>query len=101
MQTTPAEVITVAGVIFAMVGGFIVRDRMVARSISDGDSKLHARIDKVKDEYVRRDDLSDHIIRIEKSVDAMKEEQRRANDEQRRTNDRIDKILAAVLKADK
>ncbi len=101
MQTTLVEIIGVGGIIVAMVGGFIVRDRMVARVISEGDGKLHARIDRVKDEYVRRDDLSDHIVRIEKSVDAMKEEQRRTNDEQRRTNERIDKILAAVLKADK
>ncbi len=101
METSLVEVITVAGIMAAMIGGFIVRDRMVARAITDGDGNLHARIDKVKDEYVRRDDLSDHIVRIEKSVDAMKEEQRRTNDEQRRTNDRIDKILAAVLKADK
>ena len=101
MQTILGEIISVGGIIVAMVGGFIVRDRMVVRAISEGDSKLHARIDKVKDEYVRRDDLSDHIVRIEKSVAAMKEEQRRTNDEQRRTNERIDKILAAVLKADK
>lgn len=94
MQTTLAEVITVAGVIVTMLTGYVVRDRMLARSISEGFSKLPACNGRDKGEYVRRDDLSDHIVRIEKSVDAMMEEQCR-------TNERIDKILAAVLKAEK
>lgn len=89
VETSIVEVISMAGVIAAMIGGFIARDRYITRTISEKVEKLHTRIDKVRDEHVRRDDLAGHIERFEKSVDEMKEEQRR-------TNERIDKILAKV-----
>lgn len=40
---------------------------------------LHERVNRVRDEYVRRDDLNDHLARIDKRFDDMAAEQRRAN----------------------
>ncbi|QDP56573.1 MAG: hypothetical protein GOVbin2380_8 [Prokaryotic dsDNA virus sp.] len=75
--------------LFSVIGGMIVRDRQVMKSINEGDEKLHERINKVQSEYVRRDDLNGHISSIEKSVHEMREEQRE-------TNRRIDALLTAM-----
>tara|TARA_Y100001973_G_scaffold106643_1_gene186059 strand:- start:7970 stop:8257 length:288 start_codon:yes stop_codon:yes gene_type:complete len=83
------------GIIIAaisLIGGIIVRDRQVMRAINEGDEKLHQRINRVSDTYVRRDDLNGHIQSIENTVNQMREEQRE-------TNRRIDALLAAMTKA--
>lgn len=54
------------------IGGLIVRDRNLHEHIDDGDDRLHARIDDLKDNYVRRDDLAAHVTRIERTVDEVK-----------------------------
>jgi len=88
------------------IGGVILRDRQVMQSIKDGDEaigqrlkesddKLHSRVDRVKDEYVRRDDLHAHIARIEKSVDEVKDGMREQRSEQQRTNERLDTTLTS------
>jgi uncharacterized membrane protein YhiD involved in acid resistance len=84
--------------VLAIVGGIILRDRQVMSTIQDGDDKLHHRINDTRDQYVRRDDLAQHIQRIEKTVDEMRIEMR----EQRRTNERLDSTLTghtAMLQA--
>lgn len=78
--------------VVALVGGIVLRDRQVLTMIKDGDDKLHERVGRVKDEYVRRDDLDQHIRRIEKSVEEMRNEMR----EQRRTNERLDTTLTGL-----
>lgn len=86
--------------VLAIVGGVILRDRQVMQTIKDGDDrlrdalgdgeeKLHDRVSKIKDEYVRRDDLASLVQRIEKTVDEMRGEMR----EQRRVNERLDTTL--------
>jgi len=77
--------------LISLIGGIIVRDRQVMKTIADGDDKLHQRINRVSDTYVRRDDLNGHITHIEQSVNQMREEQRE-------TNRRIDALLAAMTK---
>lgn len=77
--------------LFTAVGGLIVRDRQVMKSINDGDEKLHERINNVQANYVRRDDLNGHIQSIENNVRSMREEQRE-------TNRRIDAVLGALAK---
>ena len=49
------------GLLLAIAGGMVVRDRFVTKSIRDGDDQLHKRINEVKDVYVRRDDRNQHI----------------------------------------
>lgn len=85
-----------------LIGGMIVRDRQVHKSINEGDEKikqelykvadhLHARVTKVQEEYVRRDDMLQHIARIENSVDSMVRQQNE-------TNRRIDTLLTVLTK---
>lgn len=86
-------IIGIAIAVVSLVGGIIVRDRQVMRNIVEGDEKLHQRINRVQDTYVRRDDLNGHIQSIENTVNSMREEQRE-------TNRRIDALLAAMTKKD-
>lgn len=50
--------------------------RSLASRISQGNKDLHARVDAVKENYVRRDDLDDHIRRIESGIRDIKEDNR-------------------------
>lgn len=86
----------------ALIGGFLTRDRQIARLVKEGDDQLHERINRVKDEYVKRSDLDAHIIRLETSVKEMrsnlevsvKELRADARDHAKETNRRLDLILA-------
>lgn len=84
------------------VGGLIVRDRAVLAIIAAGDKAvrdeistelktLHERINKTRDEFVRRDDLDTHLKSIEQSISRM-------YDEQRQTNHRLDGFMTAMAK---
>lgn len=55
-------------------------------SIRDGDDKLHERVNRVRDEYVRRVDLDGHLARIDKKLDEM----------QKKQDDQARDILAAI-----
>jgi len=54
----------------AIIGAF----RSLAGRISQSNKDLHTRVDDVKEKYVRRDDLDNHIRRIEKGIDELKKE---------------------------
>lgn len=71
--------------IIALIGSF----RSLSASLKEGDDKLHDRINRVREDYVRRDDLDAHIDRLS---DGMKE----VKDESRETNKRLDQLLAAM-----
>ena len=73
----------------ALIGGIMVRDRQVMKTIEQGDQVLHGRINDVKEDYVRRDDLVSHVKPMETMVALLR-------DEQRATNRRIDKLLAIL-----
>jgi len=78
----------------ASVGGIIMRDRHVLKSISEGDEKLHVRINTFEKSFVRRADLNGHMQTIENMVNQMREEQRE-------TNQRIDRVLQLMIKNSK
>jgi len=89
--------------IVAIVGGLIARDRALMRQISDGDAavqklsdghvaNLHERINKTRDEFVRRDALDGHLARIDKNIAGMYAEQNE-------TNRRIDEFMATMVQA--
>lgn len=86
---------TVLGVISAvialvgMIGGLIIRDRQTMKAISDGDDKVHMRVDEIVKDYVQKDDLKDYLMPLSKSIQDLQEEQRA-------TARRIDQVLAAV-----
>lgn len=84
----------------ACIGGLIARDRYINAAITNGDKAVrdemtkdigvcHERINKTRDEFVRRDDLDGHLARIEKSIVGM-------HDEQKGTNKRIDEFMTAI-----
>ena len=50
------------------------------RSVGGRFAAVHGRIDKVKDDYVRRDDLDGHIQRIETNITDMRKEMQRNHD---------------------
>lgn len=100
--------IGLAGLVLAIVGGVIARDRAIvrmihtnhdetAKAIKEGDDRLHERINETRDDmsnsYVKRTDLDGHLQRIEKSVTEMRQEMRA---ERRDTNKRLDAVLAAI-----
>lgn len=47
--------------------------------IKDGDDKLHERINRVRDEYVKRIDLDGHLGRIDQTLREMRDEWREMN----------------------
>lgn len=98
--------------VIALVGGVVMRDRAVLTKITDGDTStrkevsevvrelsrqhdehvaaLYERINKTRDEFVRRDDLDGHLSRIEKNIVGMR-------DELRENNHRMDEFMKIVL----
>lgn len=88
--------------VIAIFGAAVARDRALQSQISNGDEAakkaaqdeakiLHERINKTRDEFVRRDDLDTHMKRLE-------DLHRMVYDEQKRTNERLDGFMAAVAK---
>lgn len=71
-------------------------DRL-ATAIKDGDDQLHERVNRVRDEYVRRVDLDDHVRQLRDGMKEMRDETREGLKE---TNKRLDQVLA-VLAQDK
>ena len=80
---TWSEVLAAVGFLVMIIGavagmwfrihGTIERTRDQQRA---GDAELHERINRVRDEFVRRDDLDAHMARIEKTMVEMRAELR-------------------------
>lgn len=85
------KLISSAGVIITVIGGFIVRDRQIREKMADGDEKLHQRINDFRNEYVRRDELGTHIKSLERSVD-------RVEQSVHGISQRLDNITVALVK---
>lgn len=71
-------------------------DRLGA-AIKDGDDQLHERVNRVRDDYVRRVDLDGHVSQLREGMKELKDETR---DSAKETNKRLDQVLA-VLAQDK
>lgn len=67
-----------------LTGKMSAADSELGRKISAGDRELHKKIDRVKDDYVRRDDLKEYLEPI------------RANQE--RTNEKLDRLIEVRAK---
>lgn len=72
-----------------LVRWIIVRLREDRDSSGQRDAELHHRINGVKDDYVRRDDLMGHISRLEVAQTTM-------NDGLNRVHERLDRLLSLV-----
>jgi len=75
--------------LITVIGGIVVRDREVMRKIDEGDTRLAERITRVQTEYARKEDLTDHVLRVEQSVESMR-------NELRETNRRIDSLILVL-----
>ncbi len=78
-----------ASFIIALIASF----RSLAASIKTGDDALHERINRTRDDYVRRVDLDGHINQLRDGMKELKEESRESAKE---TNKRLDQVLAAL-----
>lgn len=84
-----------------LIGGIIARDRALVRLISDGDEKLHERINRVRDEYVKQSTHDGHMERIDAQVRELRNDIREQSKElkvdireqAKATNDRLDAML--------
>ena len=59
-----------------VIGAVWVMLRALAAKVSNGDGVLHAKIDDVKEKYVRRDDFERHLDRIEDNIHEIRDEAR-------------------------
>ena len=75
-----------------MIGGIIARDRQLTRMVQDGDEKLHDRINRVREDMVRRTDLDDHLQRVDKSLQTLDANIR---EQGRETTRRLDQLIAS------
>ena len=51
-------------------------DKELARAMKDSDDKLHDRLNRVRDEYVPRRELDEHMARMDKTLDEIKADQK-------------------------
>lgn len=65
--------------------------------MKEANEALHERVNRVRDEYVRRTDLDGHIQRLEKNVDDLRSDIKQSRHEM---NDRLDRIITAMSKKD-
>lgn len=91
MQVDIMQIIPWGLTVLGLVSAAIVRDRYVMDKIAQkshetrehADTRvdaLHARINDIKDDYVRRDDLAGHLERIDDTLKGLREEQRKNNE---------------------
>ncbi len=64
-------------------------------AIKIGIDVAHDRINRVRDEYVRRDDLQGHLMRIEKQFDDMRDQIQRGQEATEKKLDKIEGMLSA------
>lgn len=95
--TAITTVLAIAGIAIAAFRATASRIDAVAVRVKEGDDQLHDRINRVRDEYVRRVDLDSHLARIETNVRDMREEYREGT---REINQRLDAVLISLQPAD-
>ena len=78
------------GVMVALIGGVIMRDRQVHRTISTGDEKLHVRINRIQDAYVRREEFNQRMHALEGVLNQI-------NQGQTALSTRIDALLSNLI----
>lgn len=82
--------ITIALAVFGVVIAAFYR---LSDSIRKGDDDLHARINDVREEYVRRSDLDGHMLRIDTAMRDLKSDMK---EQHRDTQSRLDAVLGAL-----
>ena len=76
-----------------MAGRIKAVDDRTTVAIKEGDAELHGRINRVREDYVRRVDLDGHIQRLDKNVEDLRREMR---ENAKDAGHRLDVIIQAV-----
>lgn len=87
-----------AGTIIAIIGAIVASHRWTTDKIQKGDDALHERVNRVRDDYVRRVDLDTHMTRLETNVHQLREENREGT---REINRRLDTMLTSLRPTDR
>lgn len=77
----------------AMATALLAAFYRLSDAIRHGDDALHTRINAVRDEYVRRADLENHMSRIDGAMHDMRVE---IKDQHRDIQARLDNVLTAL-----
>jgi hypothetical protein len=85
--------IAAIGTLAGIVAAIIASHRSTSDKIQKGDDQLHDRINRVRDEYVKRVDLDSHMARMETNVKELREENREGT---REINRRLDQVLTTL-----
>lgn len=64
----------------SLISMFTTLETSLEARIKAETAPLHERVNRVRDEYVRRDDLDAHLSRMEKQFDEVRAELRRNNE---------------------
>lgn len=83
-----AALMTVSFII-ALIGS----DKSISASIKAWDDALHKRINRTRDDYVRRVDLAGHVNQLRHGLKELKDETREIG---REANKRLDQVLAGI-----
>lgn len=87
MESLPQVLIGVGTLLTPLVIAAFARDRALLSMVNAQTADVNARINRVRDEFVRRDDLAEHLSRFDKQLDDMR-------DDWRRLSDRIEALIA-------
>lgn len=103
-QIVATLLLSVGGLLTPIVLAAMARDKSLmsmisgakedmAAHINAATAPLHERVNRVRDEYVRRDDLDGHLRRFEKSMDEVKSQLMRQSE---KTEARLSEIAALI-----
>lgn len=91
--TAVTVILAIAGIAIAAFRATASKIDDVAGEIKTGDAALHERINRVRDEYVKRVDLDGHMERMEETVKELRAETREGT---REINRRLDQVLTTL-----
>lgn len=72
--------ISATGWVYSRMSKIYDRLDTMVNHMTTEDNKLHTRIDDVRDQYVKREDMLTHMVRIEKTQDAILSELKAQNE---------------------
>lgn len=81
------------GYFLTLVGAMWAYSRHVSQMIKAGDDALHERVNRTRDEYVRRSDYDAHSARIEGQIRDLRQD---VKEGQKDINDRLDRIFTQI-----
>lgn len=89
----PSEWISLAGLFAVGVGMLIATFRVLQNQISANNNAIHERVNRVRDEYVKRIYLDSHLAHVDKSIEKLGAD---VKEGQRDIASRFDALILAV-----